>query len=96
MARVWLTALYLPQHVKLFVTRDGRIHGASIVCERAGELINEVSVAMRNGLTLKQLASGIHAYPSFGMALQRMASDAAVDALFDGCLGSLLSWFRKV
>lgn len=35
---------------KIFYTADQKIKGASICCQRAGDIINEVAVAMQNGL----------------------------------------------
>jgi pyruvate/2-oxoglutarate dehydrogenase complex dihydrolipoamide dehydrogenase (E3) component len=38
--------------------------GATIVSARAGDLISEVTVAMRNGLGLAAIAGTIHPYPT--------------------------------
>lgn len=34
---------------KLMYTKDKKIKGCVVVCQRAGEIINELSVAMQNG-----------------------------------------------
>lgn len=50
----------------------GRILGATIVGEGAGELIHEFTLAMKHGLTLGQIAATIHAYPSHSEAVRRV------------------------
>ena len=46
------------------------IVGATIVAERAGEMISEVSLAMKNGLGLHAIGRNIHSYPTTGEAVQ--------------------------
>jgi len=55
-------------------TAKGRdkIIGATIVAPNAGDLIGEVSVAMKGGIGLKRLASAIHPYPTQAEALRRI------------------------
>lgn len=47
----------------------GEIVGATIVAERAGEMINEVSFAMKNNLGLYSIGRNIHSYPTMGEAV---------------------------
>lgn len=42
------------------------IVGATIVAERAGEIINEVGLAMKNGIGLQAVGRNIHCYPTTG------------------------------
>ena len=67
--------------VKIHV-REGsdRILGATIVGRNAGELINNVSLAMVAGLGLRRLARVIHAYPTQGEAVCQ-AAQACVESL---------------
>jgi len=64
--------------VKIHV-REGtdRILGATIVGRSAGELINNISLAMVAGLGLRRLASVIHAYPTQGEAVRQAAQACA-------------------
>jgi pyruvate/2-oxoglutarate dehydrogenase complex dihydrolipoamide dehydrogenase (E3) component len=57
--------------------REGtdRILGATIVARRAGEMINELSLAITAGIGLGQLGQVIHAYPTQSGAI-KMAADA--------------------
>ena len=41
----------------------------------AGELVSEVGVAMAGGVKLQALASVIHAYPTYSIALQQIAAE---------------------
>jgi pyruvate/2-oxoglutarate dehydrogenase complex dihydrolipoamide dehydrogenase (E3) component len=45
------------------------IIGATIVAERAGEMINEVSLAIKNEIGLRAIGRNIHAYPTTGEAV---------------------------
>jgi pyruvate/2-oxoglutarate dehydrogenase complex dihydrolipoamide dehydrogenase (E3) component len=64
--------------VKIHV-RDGtdQILGATIVASHAGEMINEITLAMSAGLGLPALAKTIRPYPTESSAI-RMAADAFV------------------
>ena len=60
--------------IKVYATSwNGKILGASVLGARAGELISELAVAMRNGVTLRSLSDTIHPYPSYGLAARRVA-----------------------
>ncbi len=62
--------------VKLIVSPwRGRILGGHILGPRAGELIGEVTLAMRKGLSVSDLAGTIHVYPTLAMAVQQAALD---------------------
>jgi pyruvate/2-oxoglutarate dehydrogenase complex dihydrolipoamide dehydrogenase (E3) component len=45
------------------------IVGATIVADRAGEMINEVTLAMKNNIGLYQIGRNIHCYPTTGEAV---------------------------
>jgi len=52
-----------------------RILGATIVAHDAGDMINEITLAMVAGIGLRKLSQVIHAYPTQAEAI-RMAADA--------------------
>lgn len=52
---------------------SGKILGASIVGARAGDMISEVALAMRNGVSVRRIADTIHPYPSYGLGVRRAA-----------------------
>lgn len=51
----------------------GKLLGATIVSERAGELIHEVALAMRTGMFTGRLAQTVHAYPTWSIAVRQAA-----------------------
>jgi len=57
-------------YVKILCTKGtGTIIGCSIIAGRAGELINEVTLAMKHGITLEGIGRNIHCYPTTGEAI---------------------------
>ena len=46
--------------------KTGEIVGCTIVSSRAGEIVNEVSLAMKHGIGLEGLGRNIHSYPTLG------------------------------
>lgn len=60
--------------VKIHVReRTDRILGATIVARHAGEMINEITLAMVAGIGLRTLARVIHAYPTQAEAIKKAA-----------------------
>ena len=60
--------------IKVFAKKwTGTILGASVLGERAGELISLYAVAMKGGVSLRQIADTIHPYPTYGLAARRAA-----------------------
>jgi pyruvate/2-oxoglutarate dehydrogenase complex dihydrolipoamide dehydrogenase (E3) component len=60
--------------VKIHVKRGtDKIVGATIVARHAGEMINEISLAMLGGLGLKTIANVIHPYPTQSEAIKQVA-----------------------
>jgi pyruvate/2-oxoglutarate dehydrogenase complex dihydrolipoamide dehydrogenase (E3) component len=58
--------------VEVYVHRSGRVLGASIVCNRAAELIALVAVAIQNRMHVRDLASTLHPHPSYASALHQV------------------------
>lgn len=62
--------------VKIHVKKGSdQILGATLVARQAGEMINEITLAMTHGIGLGKLASVIHPYPTQAEAI-RKAADA--------------------
>lgn len=57
----------------------GRVLGATVVAERAGELIHEAALAMRTGMFTGCLAQTVHAYPTWSMAIQQCAAQFVME-----------------
>jgi len=52
----------------------GLVLGATIVADRAGEMIHELALAVRTGMFIGRLAQTIHAYPTWSLAVQQAAA----------------------
>jgi pyruvate/2-oxoglutarate dehydrogenase complex dihydrolipoamide dehydrogenase (E3) component len=62
--------------VKIHVKKGtDKILGATIVASQAGEMLNEITLAMVAGLGLKTLADVIHPYPTQSEAIKKAAND---------------------
>ncbi|HEU5187405.1 MAG TPA: NAD(P)/FAD-dependent oxidoreductase [Candidatus Saccharimonadales bacterium] len=56
--------------VKVITKPDGTLIGASIVSPRAGEMIHELTLAVQLALTAEEVASTIHAFPTWSEAVR--------------------------
>ncbi len=52
----------------------GRVLGATVVAERAGEMIHEVALALRTGAFAGRLAQSVHAYPTWSTGIRSAAA----------------------
>ena len=60
--------------IKVYAKKwTGKILGASILGAGAGDLICEFAVAMKGGVTLREIADTIHPYPTLGLGVRRAA-----------------------
>lgn len=59
----------------VYKTRSKQILGASIMSPAAGELISEIAVARDANLSFDKLATVMHSYPSYSIAIQQMAAE---------------------
>ncbi len=81
--------------VKLHVAqKSDKILGATIVASHAGEMINEITLAMVAGIGLNTLASVIHAYPTQAEAI-RMAANAYQRTRLTPFLSKLMRWWIR-
>ena len=67
---------------------SGRLLGASACGPAAAEIINEVCLALVNGLTVRDIARTLHSYPSHGYLLYRISMALAtqkISGLLAGC-----------
>jgi pyruvate/2-oxoglutarate dehydrogenase complex dihydrolipoamide dehydrogenase (E3) component len=85
--------------VKVLTRRGGgRILGAAIVHEHAGELLHELVLAQKHGLSLAKLSSPIHVYPTLAEA-NRAVGDAYLRGKLRPGLRAVLArafaWLRR-
>ena len=67
--------------VKLISTEKGKLLGATVVGPAASELINELALAMSQGIPLDKIAATTHVYPTIGLGIQQAAGKYSVGKL---------------
>ncbi len=82
--------------LKLITDAKGKLLGATTVSRSAGETINELALAIDRGLSVSDLASTIHAYPTFGFAIQQLAAEVAFEAAATGIRGRAIHALRRL
>lgn len=81
---------------KLVCMAKGKIVGAHILGPQAGDLIQEVVLAMRKGLPVGALSQTIHVYPTLSEVNRRAADQYYRDKLFSGPLKRVLQLLMRV
>lgn len=71
---------------------SGKILGADVLGANAGELISQYAVAMKNGVSLKNLADTIFPYPTYALGARRAADQWYVKNQSAG----LVKWIRRI
>ena len=85
---------FIKVHVK---KGTDRILGATIVARNAGDLISEMTLAMTNGLGLKQIGNSIHPYPTQAEAIRKLGDQynrTRLTPLAKRLFGAWLKWKR--
>jgi pyruvate/2-oxoglutarate dehydrogenase complex dihydrolipoamide dehydrogenase (E3) component len=80
-------------------TKKGKdkILGATIIAPHAGDMMGEISLAMTNGLGLKQIAKAIHPYPTQAEAIRKLGDQynkTRLTPFVKGLLRKWLAWMR--
>lgn len=83
-------------YVKVTTNRSGRILGATIVGEHAGELIQMWSLAMQKKINIKSMASIISPYPTLAEINKRAAITYFLPKLTSPFLKRIVGWLRKL
>jgi pyruvate/2-oxoglutarate dehydrogenase complex dihydrolipoamide dehydrogenase (E3) component len=68
----------------VYKTRTKQILGATIMSPAAGELVSELSAVQAAKMPFDKLATVMHSYPSYSIALQQMAAEVYYDKLKKG------------
>ena len=70
-------------HIKIHATKwRGTILGASVVGERAGEMISIYGVAMKAGVSVREISDTIFPYPTYGLGARRAADQYYIQKQF--------------
>jgi len=84
--------------VKIHVKKGSdKILGATIVARHAGEMINEITLAMVGGIGLSKLANVIHSYPTQAEAVRQTAdayNRTRLTPFVKGLFSRWLAWTR--
>jgi pyruvate/2-oxoglutarate dehydrogenase complex dihydrolipoamide dehydrogenase (E3) component len=84
--------------VRIHVRRGtDRIVGATVVASHAGDLISELTLAMKGGLGLKTIGATIHPYPTQAEAIRRIGDQygrTRLTPLVQGLFRKWLAWQR--
>ena len=76
--------------IRLVHRKNGTLLGATIVAERAGEMIHEFILAKDRGLKVGDLANAIHVYPTYSTAVMQAAAVIRVERLLSGASGRVV------
>jgi len=71
---------------------NGKILGADVLGAHAGEMISQYALAMKNGVTLKNMADTIYPYPSYGLGARRAADQWYVKSQNTG----VVKWIKRI
>ena len=71
---------------------SGKILGADVLGVHAGEMISQYAMAMKNGVTLKNMADTIFPYPSYGLGARRAADQWYVKSQSVG----VVKWIKRI
>lgn len=82
--------------IKLVYKGSGKLLGATIVSERAGEMITELIIAMKFNISPMKLTLAIHPYPTYSEVVQKAMLEVVVKELFDGFSGKVINSLSKV
>lgn len=69
--------------MKLILDPRGKVLGASIFADRAGEMIGEIQVIRGLKANFGKLAGIIHPYPTYGEVFQKLGKKVLIDNLFN-------------
>jgi pyruvate/2-oxoglutarate dehydrogenase complex dihydrolipoamide dehydrogenase (E3) component len=81
-------------HIKVIVTRKGRILGATIVGAQAGELIATWVLAIAQGLNIKAMTGIVLPYPTLSEIGKRAAIDYFTPSLTRPIVRRIIAWLR--
>jgi pyruvate/2-oxoglutarate dehydrogenase complex dihydrolipoamide dehydrogenase (E3) component len=81
---------------KIITDKAGKILGATVVGEGAGDLLQIVAVAMSNGLKIRALTNYIAPYPTRGEIIKRVAGQWYVQLLFSGRTKALVGALQRL
>lgn len=86
------TASDINEGVKIILSAKGKVLGASILADRAGEMIGEIQVIKTLNHNFSKLSKVIHPYPTYSEVFNKIGKKVAIDNILGHPLVKL---FRK-
>ncbi len=83
-------------YVRVYVSKTGRILGASIVGPGSGEMINEWALAIQKKLHIHDIMLTMHSFPTMGFLSKRVAEVWATDKMKMALIGRLTRLLFKL
>lgn len=81
--------------VRVHVKRGtDKIVGATVVASNAGDMIGEITLAMKNGIGLKRIGSTIHPYPTQADAIRKLGDMYSRTRLTPGVKSLFKKWLQ--
>jgi pyruvate/2-oxoglutarate dehydrogenase complex dihydrolipoamide dehydrogenase (E3) component len=79
--------------LKVILKSDGTIIGATIASARAGESIQEWVMAIKQGLSIEDIASTLHVYPTYISGSMDMAANISMESFLSSAKGKIVRFF---
>ena len=77
------------------LTEKGRIIGAHIIAPHAGEMIHELALAIQEKMKVSQIASLVHAYPSYSQLNKRLTGQYYSKRFFSPLTKSIVAILKR-
>lgn len=78
--------------VQVVFQKNGKVPGATVVGEHAGELIHEWVLAVTHDLKVGDIAFALHSYPSYAMVNMQTAEEIQTAKTLSGFQGWALKF----
>ena len=87
-----------PEGELIVVTAGTKVVGAHVLAPAAGEIIHELALAIRHGMSLSDIAALIHVYPTYATSVNQVAAEAAFEGArrYHVLIRPVLAWRRTV
>ncbi|WFD10812.1 dihydrolipoyl dehydrogenase family protein [Tepidibacter hydrothermalis] len=81
--------------VKIICDKKGKVLGASVLGDRAGEIISEIQTVKTLGINFAKLSKVIHPYPTYSEILVKISKKVYVDNILNNPFIKIINGFRK-
>lgn len=82
--------------VRVYVSKFGKIYGASIVGDGSGEMINEWTLAIQKGMNLIDIMMTAHSFPTMGFLTKRIGEEWMMSKMENPTLKKLIVFWNKI